>query len=135
LATLLLIVIAVAAITVTYAWIMTYMGNTTEKAGVMLYEGNTFFNATASPKSIVLDIGNSGTSATQIVSVYVGTSSSAMQAVAPVYAAGNSSSLAAGSITSFTVTPSGGWAASTTYYFRVVSTAGQQALEFQEKSP
>ncbi len=33
LATLLLIVIAVAAIVITYAWITTYMGTTTQQAG------------------------------------------------------------------------------------------------------
>ena len=73
LATLLLIVIAVAAITVTYAWIMTYMGNTTQQAGVMLYKANVNFGS-GTPKNITLDIGNSGTSDTQLVKVYIGTS-------------------------------------------------------------
>lgn len=36
LATLLLVVIAVAAIVVTYAWIMTYMSSAGEQAGIML---------------------------------------------------------------------------------------------------
>ena len=43
LATLLLIVIAVAAIVVTYAWITTYIGNTTQQAGFMPYKANVAF--------------------------------------------------------------------------------------------
>ena len=43
LATLLLVVIAVAAIVVTYAWVMTYMAHTTGQAGVVLYPANVRF--------------------------------------------------------------------------------------------
>ena len=43
LATLLLIVIAVAAIVVTYAWIMTYMSSTTQQASEILYNENVRF--------------------------------------------------------------------------------------------
>ncbi|HEY4674981.1 MAG TPA: archaellin/type IV pilin N-terminal domain-containing protein, partial [Candidatus Bathyarchaeia archaeon] len=43
LATLLLIVIAVAAIVVTYAWIMTYMSSAGQQAGVQIYKGNVRF--------------------------------------------------------------------------------------------
>ena len=43
LATLLLIVIAVAAIVVTYAWLTTYMDSTTQQAGVLPYKANVNF--------------------------------------------------------------------------------------------
>lgn len=127
LATLLLIVIAVAAIAVTYAWVMTYMGNTTQQAGVTLYKANVNFVS----GEIVIDVGNSGTSDTTILGVYVGKSASSMQRYTPTYA--NSSSLAAGSINSFNVTIT--WDPATMYYFKVVPTAGQQALTFEVKSP
>lgn len=132
LATLLLIVIAVAAIVVTYAWIMTYMSSTTQQAGVLLYKANINF-ASGTPKNITLDIGNSGTSNTQIIGVYVGTSATTTQSYTPTYAATYSSSLAAGAITRFNVTLD--WSAGTTYYFRIVPTAGQQPLTFQEQAP
>ncbi len=127
LATLLLIVIAVAAIAVTYAWIMTYMGTTTRQAEVTLYKANVNFVS----GKIVIDVGNSGTSDTTILGVYAGTSASSMQSYTPTYA--TSSSLAAGSINSFNVTLP--WAPSTMYYFKVVPAAGQQALTFEAKSP
>jgi flagellin-like protein len=43
LATLLLVVIAVAAIVMTYAWMNSYMGNTTNQASVMPYKANVAF--------------------------------------------------------------------------------------------
>ena len=69
LATLLLIVIAVAAIVVTYAWIMTYMGNAGQQAGVRLYKANVNFYTQSGVKKIDLDIGNSGTSDTSLLSI------------------------------------------------------------------
>ena len=45
-ATLLLIVIAIAAIIVTYAWITTYMGTTTTHAGVMIEIENVYWDTT-----------------------------------------------------------------------------------------
>jgi flagellin-like protein len=127
LATLLLIVIAVAAITVTYAWIMTYMGSTTEQAGVILYKANVSFET----GKMVIDIGNSGTSDTQLIAAYVGESSTTMQSKTTVPA--TPISLSAGSIATFNVTLS--WTNSQTYYFKVVPSAGQQALTFEAKAP
>ena len=88
LATLLLVVIAVAAIVVTYAWIMTYMAHLTGQAGVVLYKANVNFYGNGT--KIDIDIGNSGTSDTTIIQVYVGTSSSAMdnQTITPVLTPG-----------------------------------------------
>jgi flagellin-like protein len=127
LATLLLIVIAVAAITVTYAWIMTYMGNTTQQAGVLLYEANVNFVS----GKIVVDVGNSGTSNTQILQVYFGATASSMnvQSITPAVPI----TLNAGSIATFNITTT--WTSATTYYFKVVPAAGQQALTFEAKAP
>jgi len=116
LATLLLVVIAVAAIVVTYAWVMTYTGHLTGQAGVVLYEANVNFNGNGS--TIDIDIGNSGTSGTTIIQVYIGTSASTMdnQTITPV-------SLAAGYVQRITVTYS--WQVGVTYYFKVLTSTGQ----------
>ena len=131
LATLLLIVIAVAAISVTYAWIMTYMGNTTDKAGVMLYEANV--NFITSPNSTAIDIGNSGTTAASIISVYAGRSESAMTPYAVTYTSGYSATVSANAITRFTLT-SFTWNNTATFYFKVVPSSGNP-LTFSQKAP
>jgi len=59
LATLLLIVIAVAAIVVTYAWVITFTGSVTQR-DVQLQEINTYWNSTAN--TITVDLSNQGTS-------------------------------------------------------------------------
>lgn len=131
LATLLLIVIAVAAIVVTYAWLMTYVGSTTGQAGVLPYKANINFIDDGGEKKIMIDIGNSGISTTQIVGVYIGTSTSTTesQSTAPAIPI----QLSGGSIASFNVTYT--WSAGETYYFRVVPEVGQLTLTFQEQAP
>jgi len=127
LATLLLIVIAVAAIVVTYAWVMTYMGTTTQQAGFIPYKANVAF----STGTITVDIGNSGISSGQIVAIYIGESASTLQnqtTIRPTLP----EPIDAGAIVSFAVTKT--WTADTTYYFRVVPNSGA-ALEFQATSP
>ena len=131
LATLLLIVIAVAAIIVTYAWLTTYMSNTTGQAGVIPYKANVNFVDNAGVKSITIDIGNSGTSNTQIVAVYIGTSETTTQGVTTTPA--TPIALYAGTIESFDAAYT--WSAGETYYFRVVPEVGQLALTFQEQAP
>ena len=125
LATLLLVVIAVAAIVVTYAWVMTYTGHLTGQAGVVLYEANVNFNGNGS--TIDIDVGNSGTSGTTIIQVYVGTSESTMnnQTITPV-------SLPAGSVQRITVAYS--WQDGITYYFKVLTSTGQY-LPWSEQAP
>ena len=131
LATLLLVVIAVAAIVVTYAWVMTYMNNAGRQAGVILYKANVnFYIYNASGvivKKIDVDIGNSGTSDTQIKSLYFGTSTSTLQnqTMTPV-------TLLAGGIQRLTVDYN--WTASTIYYFKVLSVSGQ-SLDWPEQAP
>jgi flagellin-like protein len=126
LATLLLVVIAVAAIVITYAWITTYMGTTTQQAGFIPYKANVAF----STGKISIDVGNSGTASGQIVQVYVGLSESALvsQTTDPAVP----KAIAAGAVQQFNVTYS--WATSTTYYFKVVPNSGA-ALSFSQQSP
>lgn len=131
LATLLLVVIAVAAIVVTYAWVMTYMGSAGQSAGVMLYKANVRFYTDAGSGKIDVDVGNSGTSDTEIIRIYVGDAPSSLKNATninpklPV-------SLKAGSVASFTIDCD--WENGRTYYFRVVPKSGAP-LEFSEKAP
>jgi flagellin-like protein len=126
LATLLLVVIAVAAIVVTYAWVMTYMNNAGRQAGVILYKANVNFYMSG-VKKIDVDIGNSGTSDTQIKSLYFGNSTSTLQnqTITPV-------TLLAGGIQRLTINYD--WTAGTTYYFKVLSVSGQ-SLDWPEQAP
>jgi flagellin-like protein len=129
LATLLLIVIAVAAIVITYAWITTYMGTTTQQAGFIPYKANVNFIDEAT-KKIAIDVGNSGTSSGQVVQVYVGTSATQLDSKTPTPSL--PITIAAGTIESFNVTYT--WTAGETYYFKVVPNSGA-ALSFTEQAP
>ncbi len=126
LATLLLIVIAVAAISVTYAWIMTYTNSATEKAGVMLYEVNTSFDDTA--HTITIDVGNSGTADANVIAIYVGNSSTTLidQGV-------TSQAVDAGDYSTFTLSNMY-WDDDATVYFKVVPASGT-SLTFNHKVP
>ncbi len=127
LATLLLVVIALSAIIVTYAWTTTYMGNPTDQEAVP-YKANVYFQSAG---SVVIDIGNSGTADTEIIALYVGTSEStaASQTTSPQ----TPIPLSAGSIASLSVGYE--WVQGQTYYFKVVTAAGQTPLVFQEQAP
>lgn len=129
LATLLLIVIAVAAIVVTYAWITMYMGSTTQNAGFIPYKANVnFIDGTS--KKITIDIGNSGTASGQILQVYIGTSAST--ATSQTTDPPTPIPVAADSIASFNVTYA--WTAGETYYFKIVPDSGA-TYSFQEQAP
>ena len=128
LATLLLIVIAVAAIVVTYAWVMTYMSSAGEQAGVSLFKSN--INFYGSGTKIDIDIGNSGASNTDLIKIYIGTSQGNQVEQTPTQ--GLPISLSARNIATATIDYN--WTAGTTYYFKIISSAGQ-ALEFPEQSP
>ena len=135
LATLLLIVIAVAAIVVTYAWITTYMGSATQQAGVILYKENVRFDT----GSTAITVGNSGTENTQIVRVYLGDSSGNMTDITTDYTdIGSGVALNAGSTATVTIdwpnSVASAWVAGEYYYFRIVPSPGQ-FLEFQEQAP
>lgn len=128
LATLLLIVIAVAAIVVTYAWIMTYMGNANQQAGVILFLGNVSWNSTASKTTI--EIGNSGTAETKIIKLYVGDSENNVIDVTSSTDLGTGKPLGAKSVTSFTLNwpnaLSNSFTVGNLYYFKVLAEGGQQ---------
>jgi flagellin-like protein len=72
LATLLLIVIAVSAIVVTYAWVMTFMGAQSGTAGTLFQIQNVYWDSTTNKTK--MDVQNYGTSTVKIVTLYVGTS-------------------------------------------------------------
>jgi flagellin-like protein len=126
LATLLLIVIAVAAIVVTYAWITTYMGTAQSQAGFIPFRANVAF----STGKITVDIGNSGTSSGQVVKIYVGTSASntTVQTVSPTLP----TTIEPNAVQSFDITYT--WSSGTTYYFSVVPSSGA-ALPFSAPAP
>jgi hypothetical protein len=111
----------------TYAWMNSYMNNTTQQASVLPYKANVAFLEKG--KSITIDIGNSGNANTQIIGVYIGTSESTATAQTPNP---KELTLNAGSITSFKVTYS--WTAGESYYFKIVTSAGQP-LAFEEQAP
>lgn len=127
LATLLLVVIAVAAVTVTYAWIMNYVGSSASESVILYKASVSFYTDSGGTGKIDVSIGDSGNAGTQILRVFVGVSSSSMQSqttvpVVPV-------SISAGSTVKFTLPYN--WTAGSTYFFKIVPTAGQQALAFQ----
>jgi flagellin-like protein len=135
LATLLLIVIAVAAIVVTYAWITTYMGSATSQAGVILYPENVRFDTGITE----ITVGNSGTENTWIVRVWLGDSSGNMTDVTEdTDITGTGTALSAGGTATITIDwPNGidsAWTAGANYYFRIVPNPGQ-FLEFPEQAP
>jgi flagellin-like protein len=135
LATLLLIVIAVAAIVVTYAWITTYMGSATSQAGVILYPENVRFDTDATE----ITIGNSGTEDTRIVRVWLGDSSTNMTDVTgDTDITGAGTALSAGGTATITLDwPNDiatAWEAGANYYFRIVPNPGQ-FIEFPDQAP
>jgi flagellin-like protein len=141
LATLLLIVIAVAAIVVTYAWIMTYMGSASQQAGVILYKENVRFYGTpadADKNLTEIAIGNSGRTDTKILRIYMGNSSGNMVELTSYSDIGSGKTLLAGSVAKITLNwpniLADNWEAGKAYYFRIVPAQGPY-LEFQEQAP
>lgn len=116
LATLLLIVIAVAAIVVTYAWIMTYMTHTIGQASAVPYLANVNFYGNGT--KIDIDIGNSGTSDTAIIQLYIGLAQSSEQNVTIT-----STPIPAGTVQRLTVDYS--WQSQKMYYFKAIASTGQ----------
>ena len=129
LATLLLIVIAVAAIVVTYAWIMTYLTSAGEQAGVRLFSANINFGGGGT--TIQIDVGNSGDSDTEIMKIYIGPEKNTLVEQNQTFPT-LPTPLNAGSITSIMVNYN--WTASSSYYLKIISSAGQY-IEFPEQAP
>jgi len=141
LATLLLIVIAVAAVIVTYAWVMTFTGSQTQQASAILTEENVrFYNASGTRSRTDLTIRNIGTADAKIVRVYLGSSSANLILMngTEVPGLGTGQTVAAGGSTTITVywpnRVDTTWEVSTTYYFKVAPETGAP-FEFSKKSP
>ena len=130
LATLLLIVIAVAAVIVTYAWVMTFTSSTTSQAGAVLSVENVrYYNS--SGLKVDITIRNSGTADAKVAEVYQGTSSSDLQVVSsPTY---DPTTKMVSTDSSLKITFSLDWIDGTRYYFKVVTEAGQN-LPFSEEA-
>jgi flagellin-like protein len=122
LATLLLIVIAVAAVIVTYAWVMTFTGSTTSQAGAILSVENVRFYTSGSTDRVEIVIRNSGTGDAKVAEVYRGTSSSDLQQQSSVTYDPSSKLVSEGS--SLKITFNYNWASGTRYYFKVVTEEG-----------
>ncbi len=124
LATLLLIVIAVAAVIVTYAWVLTFTGSTTSQAGAVLTHENVRFYNVSTTDYIEVTLRNSGTSDAKVEAVYVGTSDSdlILQSSVSVSYSPTSQIIVAGS--SLTITITHDWTDGTRYYFKMVTEEG-----------
>jgi len=124
LATLLLIVIAVSAVIVTYAWVMTFTGNTTNQAGAILTVENIRFYDDGDSIEIILR--NSGTVDATVGTVYVGTSSSDLvkQAEASLDFDPASRIIESGSIVNIGISGNNIWTDGETYYFNIGTEEG-----------
>ncbi len=134
LATLLLIVIAVAAVIVTYAWVMTFTASTTSQAGAMLTPENIRFYGSGED-DIEIVIRNSGTGDAKVVEVYHGTSASDLQKISSSDIDYDPSSqvISAGSSLEIDIEDTD-WDSGTRYYFKVVTEEGY-SLPFSAEAP
>ena len=119
LATLLLIVIAVAAVIVTYAWVMTFTESTTGQAGAVLTVENVRFYGSGDNVEIV--IRNSGTANAEVAEVYKGTASSDLQKVdsSAIDYEPSSQIISAGSSLDIDIEDAG-WVSGTRYYLSLI---------------
>jgi len=125
LATLLLIVIAVAAVIVTYAWVMTFTTSQTQQAGAILQEANTRFYNITTTKYIEVTLMNSGTANAKIVKVYFGTSSGNMPELTSGVTYDPTSQIVNANGGSIKITLTQDWTSGVRYYFKFVTEAGQ----------
>ena len=131
LATLLLIVIAVAAVIVTYAWVITFTSSTTGDADVLLSSENVRFH---SGDYIEITIRNAGTADTKIATVYQGPSTSELQVEDVESYDPDTQICAAGSSIVISITLDDSWESGTRYHFKVV-TEGGYSLPFSAVAP
>ena len=137
LATLLLIVIAVAAIIVTYAWVMTYVSTQTTAAGVLInYESVRWYGTPtdAAQNRTDIVIVNSGTSTVKIARVYIGASADNELEVSSECLQGINATISPQKTATITIAwPVMGvatWNHSQTYYFTVATNPGSNPLRF-----
>lgn len=131
LATLLLIVIAVAAVIVTYAWVLTFTSTTTSQAGTVLSVENIRFHNISTTDYVEVIIRNSGTADAKVVEVYAGTSSTTLAVQSSVSYDPSTQLVSAGSSLNVTITYD--WTEGTRYYFKMATEAGQ-TLPFSEEA-
>ena len=133
LATLLLIVIAVAAVIVTYAWVMTFTASTTSQAEVMLKLENVRFYDSGG-KKVEIIVRNSGTGDAKVVEVYHGTSASDLQKISSsdIDYDPTSQVVSAGSSLEIDIEDTD-WDSGTRYYFKVVTEEGL-SIPFSEEA-
>ena len=130
LATLLLIVIAVAAVIVTYAWVMTFTSSTTSQAGVFLRKDALSWPTN---NTITLYVRNTGIEDGLIDAIYLGTSAQNLVNQTNVtYSPSTGLVEADGGTVTITITYS--WTSQATYYFKVAPKVGSP-LEFNENEP
>ena len=123
LATLLLIVIAVAAIVVTYAWVMTYMTSAGTQAGIMLKKDADCLWKTG---NVTIYIRNIGTSDAEIDKVYINS--------APQTILSPSSKIVSKDGGTITIVVSFDWQPNTPYHFQISPKLGE-SLTFTETPP
>ena len=121
LATLLLIVIAVAAVIVTYAWVMTFTTSTTNQAGAVLTFENVRFY---SEDEVEIVIRNSGTNDAKVVEIYQGTSSGSLEKQNSVDYDPDTQIVNAGSSIAIDFDMGPNWVSGTRYHFKVVTEEG-----------
>ena len=132
LATLLLIVIAVAAVIVTYAWVMTFTSSTTSQAGAVLSAPNIRYYNDSGTLKVEITIHNAGTADAKVAKVYEGTTSSNMPQVTTTITYNPTTQIAA-TKSDLTITFNLDWTDGTRYYFKVTTEAGQ-VLPFSEEA-
>ena len=130
LATLLLIVIAVAAVIVTYAWVMTFTESTINTAGAVLTVENVRFY---SDDDVEIVIRNSGTGNAKVVEVYQGTASTNLEKQSSVDYVPDEQ-ISAGSSILIDCTLDADWESGTRYYFKVVTEEGLN-IPFSAEAP
>ena len=120
LATLLLIVIAVAAVIVTYAWVITFTESTTNSAGAVLTVENVRFYTSGSDYVEVI-VRNSGTADAKIETVYAGTSDSNLLQKSATFVPGTQMVTAGDTLN---VTIQQDWTDGEMYYFKLGTEEG-----------
>lgn len=121
LASLLLIITAVAAVIVTYAWIMTFTGSPAEATGAVVKE-NVRFYTSENTEYIEVIVRNSGTDDAQVNMIYLGTTTSNLAIQSNVIYNPSSQIVEAGSTLQVIIEYD--WEHGTTYYFKITTEEG-----------
>lgn len=139
LATLLLIVIAVAAIVVTYAWIMTYMSGL--QKDIRLFKENVrwYGSPTDTARNLTqFTVGNSGISGTTILRIYLGNSSGNPLDLTAYTDIGSGKALGGSGAVNITLAwpnaLANAWEAGKTYYFKIIPSEGQYLEIYNEQA-